>query len=303
MSTRFSVAVVAALAAAALAVPGHSAPAKGGFPVTLRAPNGKVVIPRKPVRVVSISPTATETLFAIGAGRQVIAVDDQSNYPRRAPRTRLSGFTPNAEAIASYRPDLVVAQFDAGAIVAALRKLRIPVLLQPSARTLPLAYAQIRQLGRATGHSREAGALVTRMKARIGSLVATGKRRAAGRSVYHELTPDYYSVTSKTFVGSVYALFGVRNIADGADATGTGYPQLSGEYILAANPALIVLADTKCCGQSRATVAARPGWGNIRAVRTGAIVALDDSIASRWGPRIVNFVRALARAFTAIPRT
>ena len=87
-----------------------------------------------------------------------------------------------------------------------------------------------------------------------------------------------------------------RNIADAADRAGTGYPQLSSEYIVSASPDLIVLADSLCCGQKPSTVAARPGWGTIAAVRTGSIVRIDDSVASRWGPRLVDFFRALSQA-------
>jgi iron complex transport system substrate-binding protein len=295
-TSRGPLAVATAVAILLLVPSTQAAPAADDFPVTVFAANGKVTIQKKPRRIVSISPTATESLFAIGAGSQVVAVDDQSNYPRTAPRTRLSGFTPNAEAIAKYRPDLVIVSFDANRVVASLKKLRIPVMLQPAARTLPQAYEQIKQLGRATGHALAARSLVARMRTRIAEVVAASTERARGVSFYHELSPDYYSATSKTFIGTVYALFGLRNIADAADSSGSGYPQLAGEYVIAANPGLIVLADTTCCAQTKATVAARPGWDRIRAVRTGAIVLLDDSIASRWGPRIVNFVRAVSSA-------
>jgi iron complex transport system substrate-binding protein len=246
-----------------------------------------------PQRIISLSPTATESLFAIGAGKQVVAVDDQSDYPKRAPKTALSGFTPNVEAIASYRPDLVVVQYDSGGIVEALRKLDIRVLVQPSAKNLTVAYAQIRQLGSLTAHKRAAAALVKRMKAAIGRALATTPKRRL--SVYHELSPDFYSATSKTFIGGIYKLFGLRNIADAADSTSSGYPQLSGEYILGANPALIVLADTRCCGQTVGGVASRPGWSGLAAVRTRSVVAVDDSVASRWGPRVVQFVQSVAK--------
>ena len=247
-----------------------------------------------PHRIVSLSPTATESLFAIGAGKQVVAVDDQSDYPKRAPRTTLSGYTPNVEAIAGYRPDLVVLSGDANDVVAGLRKLGIRVLLQPAAKNLAGAYAEIRQLGNTTGHKRAASALVTRMKKAIAKAVkATPRRRL---SVYHELDPTYYSATSKTFIGRIYTLFGLRNIADAADSSGTDYPQLSGEYIVASNPSLIVLADTRCCGQSAASVARRPGWDGLTAVRRGAVVGIDDSVASRWGPRVVQFVQAVGKA-------
>jgi cobalamin transport system substrate-binding protein len=246
-----------------------------------------------PHRIVSLSPTATESLFAIGAGKQVVAVDDQSDYPKRAPHTSLSGFTPNVEAIAAYHPDLVVVQYDSGGVVEALQKLSIRVLVQPSAKNLAAAYKQIQQLGAITGHKRTAAAVVLRMKRAITkTIAATPRRRLA---VYHELSPDYYSATSKTFIGGIYKLFGLRNIADAADSSGSGYPQLSAEYILSANPSLIVLADTRCCAQNVSSVSGRPGWANIAAIRTHHVVAIDDSVASRWGPRIVQFVQAVAK--------
>ncbi len=249
-----------------------------------------------PKRIISLSPTATESLFAIGAGAQVVAVDDQSDFPKRAPHTSLSGYTPNVEAIAGYRPDLVVLSGDANDVVAGLRRLGIRVLLQPAAKNLGDAYAEIRQLGAVTGHGRKAAAIVATMKKAIAKAVkSTPKRRF---SVYHELSPDFYSATSKTFIGRIYKLFGLGNIADAADSSSTGYPQLSGEYILSADPNLIVLADMRCCGQSAKAVANRPGWSGVAAVRTGAVIGIDDAIASRWGPRIVQFVQAVGKALS-----
>jgi iron complex transport system substrate-binding protein len=246
-----------------------------------------------PHRIVSLSPTATESLFAIGAGAQVVAVDDQSDYPKRAPRTSLSGYTPNVEAIAGYRPDLVVLAGDANDVVAGLRKLGIRVLLQPAAKNLAEAYAEIRQLGAITGHKKNAAPLVKRMQKAIAKAVKSVPKRRL--SVYHELEPDLYSASSRTFIGKIYKLFGLRNIADPADSAGTGYPQLSAEYIVSANPDVIVLADTRCCGATAASVAKRPGWSGIAAVRTGSVVGVDDSVASRWGPRIVDFVRTIGK--------
>ncbi|MFL5945498.1 MAG: ABC transporter substrate-binding protein [Gaiellaceae bacterium] len=247
-----------------------------------------------PHRIISLSPTATESLFAIGAGKQVVAVDDQSDYPKRAPRTTLSGYTPNVEAIAGFRPDLVVLSLDANGVVDGLRKLGIRVLVQPAATNFAAAYAQIKQLGTVSGHRRGAAKVVNAMKKAIATTIKSAPKR--NMSVYHELDPTYYSATSKTFIGRIYKLFGLRNIADAADSSGSGYPQLSGEYILSANPGLIVLADTRCCGQSASSVASRPGWSGVAAVRNHRVVGIDDSIASRWGPRIVNFVRAVGSA-------
>jgi iron complex transport system substrate-binding protein len=300
--------LLVATVAAILASFGASAPAPAAeppakpklFPVTIKAANGRVTIPRRPTRIVSLSPTATENLFAVGAGRQVIAVDALSNYPKRAPRTKLSGFTPNAEAIAKYKPDLVLLH-TGGKIVQQLRQLRIRVIQLPAAQNLAHAYTEIVQIGRATGHPQEARRLVRSMKSRIAAAVASARPSASRLSVYHELTTDYYSATSQTFIGAVYKLFGLRNIADGADGSGSGYPKLAGEYIIAANPDLIVLADSKCCGQSHATVAARPGWSTIKAVRTRRVIRADDDVVSRWGPRIVGFVRLVATTLRSTP--
>ena len=299
-------ALAAALSALALVlVPAASATrdaAPAGFPVTVTASNGKVTVAKRPARIVSLSPTATETLFAIGAGKQVVAVDEQSDYPRAAPRTTLSGYTPNVEAIVAYRPDLVVISFDPKGLSEALGRLGIPVVFHNAAATLPRASQQIRQLGRLSGHAQEAEALVGRMKQRIATIVGKARTRGTGATVYHELDPTLYSVTSNTFVGRVYAMFGLRNIADAAKSGGNDYPQLSPEYVVSADPDLIVLADTVCCGQKAQTVAARPGWSRIAAVRTGSVVRLDDSIASRWGPRLVNLVRAIGTALARLGR-
>lgn len=303
MSRRFALAALLSVLAATLtsvALGASTGPSATPFPVTITAGNGKVTIKSRPTRIVSLSPTATETLFAIGAGAQVVAVDDQSDFPRAAPRTSLSGYTPNVEAIAALRPELVVISFDPKGLSEALGRLGIPVVFHNAAANLPGAYQQIRQLGKVTGHAAEADGLVARMKHRIASIVARAKTKASGATVYHELDPTLYSLTSSTFVGRVYALFGLKNIADAAKAGGSDYPQLSPEYVISADPDLIVLADTVCCGQKAQTVAARPGWSRIAAVRTGSVVRLDDSIASRWGPRLVNLVRAVGTALTRL---
>jgi iron complex transport system substrate-binding protein len=256
----------------------------------------------KPTRIVSLSPTATEDLFAIGAGRQVVAVDNQSDYPKNAPITKLSGYTPNAEAIAAYNPDLVVVSYDGGHIVEALGKLKIPVLVEPGAATLAQAYGQILQLGKKTGHSPAAAKVVAGMKSRIAAIAASMPHPSPPITVYHELGTDLYSATSKTFIGRIYTLLGLKDIADAADKTGSGYPQLSEEYIVSADPRLIVLADTVCCGQTAAKVDKRPGWSSIAAVTGNGVLAVNDDIASRWGPRIVEFMQQVATKAKALAR-
>ncbi len=289
----------AVLVALALSVSGASGgpAAQSAFPVTVVGSSGPVTVSKRPTRIVSLSPTATESLFAIGAGPQVVAVDDQSDYPKAAPRTSLSGFTPNVEAIAGYRPDLVVVSYDANGLVSALGRLGITVLHQDGAKSFKGAYQQIRQLGKVTGRDARASRLVASMKRQITRLVTEAKKARPGLSVYHELDPTLYSASSTTFIGQVYTSLGLKNIADqAADPFKTGYPQLSAEYVVSSSPDLIVLADTICCGQKASTVASRPGWDRISAVRTGSIVRIHDAIASRWGPRLVNFYRAMASA-------
>jgi iron complex transport system substrate-binding protein len=280
---------------------GSDATAPSAFPVTLRGVAGATVIKHKPTRVVSLSATATEDLFAIGAGDQVVAVDDRSNYPPSAPRTKLSGFQPNIEAIAGYRPDLVVISGESPPTLApALRGLGIPVLIDAAARTLAQAYAQIEQLGIATGHARQAKSVAAEMRSRIAALVRGAAAEGRGLSVYDEISPDFYSASSRTFVGQLLSRFGLRDAADRVpDPQGLGYPKLSAEYLVAADPEIVLLSDTVCCGQNAATVARRPGWSQLRAVRDHTIVALNDDIASRWGPRTVDLTAAIARAIAA----
>ncbi|MCH7668839.1 MAG: ABC transporter substrate-binding protein [Acidobacteria bacterium] len=265
-----------------------------GFPVTLSAANGDVVLDTRPTRIISISPTATEMLFALGAGDQVVAVDEFSTFPESAPVTDLSGFQPSVEAIASYEPDLVVVSFDPNDLVASLAAVGIPVLLAPSAATLEDVFAQIEQLGTATGNIDGASELVASMRADIDEIVAGLVDVMAAPTYYHELGPELYTATSATFIGEVYAILGFVNIADAADVDGFGFPQLSGEWILDQNPDFIFLADTICCGASAESVAERPGWDGLAAVISGRVVELDDDIASRWGPRVVDLLRVIA---------
>jgi iron complex transport system substrate-binding protein len=259
---------------------------------------GGVTLAQRPTHIVSLSPTATEMLFAIGAGGQVAAVDDQSDYPPEAPKSTLSGFKPNAEAVAAKNPDLVVISDDTNQIKDQLTRLKIPVYQAPAAKTLDDTYAQLRDLGTLTGHGSEAGGVAQRIRDRVAALVKTVSPRAKPLTYYYELDPTYYTATSKTFIGSLFTMVGLHNIAD---AKGGDYPQLSAEAVVAANPDLIFLADTVCCKQSLDTVKARAGWAGVTAVRTGQVVALNDSIASRWGPRVVDLVKAITDAVAKVP--
>ncbi|MDP8953931.1 MAG: ABC transporter substrate-binding protein [Actinomycetota bacterium] len=259
--------------------------------------------PDLPERIVSLSPTATEMLFAIGAGDQVVAVDDQSNFPPEAPTTDLSGFNPNLEAITTYQPDLVVLSGDRDGLVAGLETLGIETIVNEVAVTLDDTYDQIAGLAIATGHEDEGAEVVAGMRRDIDALVARVPERPEPLTYYHELDDTLYSVTSDTFIGQIYALAGLKSVADAADPTGEfgGYPQLSPELVVDADPDFIFLADTKCCGQSAETLAQRPGFQTLSAVAEGRVVELDDDIASRWGPRVVDFLATVVEATASVP--
>ena len=269
-----------------------SMPEGGSAFAVVEAANGTVEIPSRPTSIVSLSPTVTEMLFAVGAGEQVVAVDEFSYYPEEAPVTDLSGFTPNLEAIGAYGPDLVVVGNDTDGIVGALAEIGIPVLFLPAAVEFSDVYDQMRTLGAATGNVDAADAAAARLETEIQAAIDDAGDLAAGSTVYHELDPTLYSVTSDTFVGRVYEAFGLLNIADAADVDGFGYPQLSPEYVIEADPDLVFVTD--CCGDTAQTVADRPGWDNISAIESRAVTVVDSDISSRWGPRIVEFFRAIS---------
>ncbi|MEU0520441.1 ABC transporter substrate-binding protein [Streptosporangium sp. NPDC006007] len=257
----------------------------------------------KPGKIVSLSPSATEILFQIGAGDEVVGVDEHSTYPpevRSRRDSKLSGLNPDLNQILSYRPSIVILSERAPAsgmnsVGPALTAKGVKVLIEPAPEDVEGVYRQIQKIGAETGREEGAEKLASTMRKRIGEIVRRTTKAATVRSYYHELDNTYYSATSNTFIGSIYAMFGLRNIADKFDSEGSGYPKLSAKNVVAANPDIIFLADTNCCGQNAATVAARPGWEKISAVRDKRIVALNDDIASRWGPRLVDLVQVISQ--------
>ncbi|MED5599642.1 MAG: ABC transporter substrate-binding protein [Actinomycetota bacterium] len=282
-------------------VPSTVASAATAAPTTT-APAMTEAVQDGPTRIVSISTVATEILFAIGAGDKVVAVDSLSTFPAEAPVTDLNGFEPNVEAILGFRPDLVILSYDPGDVVAGLEAAGVEAMLQEASMTIADTYVQILALGEITVHAAEAAVLADAMQAEMSDLAVSVTERDEPLSYYHELDDTLYTVTSSTFIGEVYAMAGLVNVADPADADGSswGYPQLSSEYLLDADPDIIFLADTKCCAQTAATIAERPGWETLTAVSTGRIVELDDDVASRWGPRILDFLRAIVDAVNSV---
>jgi len=257
----------------------------------------------RPERIVSIDPSGTEIIYAIGAGDRVVAVDDYSYFPEGTPVTDLSGWQPNLEAILAFEPDLVVMGSNSD-IEAGLEAAGVAVALSNAPMSFDDVYSQIEAIGAATGNIGVAAELVLEIQTEIEELTANAFG-GSGLSYFHELDNTLYSVTSSTFIGAVYALFGLENVADPADADGAafGYPQLSDEYLVDADPDIIFLADTICCGQSAETVAERAGWDQLSAVQNGTVIELNDDIVSRWGPRLVDFIESIALAIdsAAVP--
>lgn len=251
-----------------------------------------------PSRIISLSPSATETLWAVGAADQVVAVDDQSNYPADVPTTDLSGFTPNVEAILGHTPDLVIAMDAPEDLATGLQAAGVELLTLTAPATIEDAYTQIEQIGAATGHDAQASELVGQMRADIDAIVA--RTPAEPLTYFHELDDTLYTVTGESFIGQIYGLFGLENIADAVGA-GNPYPQLQSEYVVSANPSLIFLADAQCCSVTAESVGARAGWADVAAVQDGRVYALDADVASRWGPRIVDLVAELEQILTTAP--
>ena len=264
----------------------------GDFPVTISSEAGEFTLDDAPERIVSLSPSATEILFAVGAGDQVVAVDEFSTFPEDAPVTDLSGFQPNVEAVVAYDPDLVVISNDANDLVASLTELDVPVLANPAPADLEAGYEGMAEIGVATGRVDQTAAEIERIRREVDAAVEQAPETAV--RVYHELDDTYFAASRYGFIGSIYNRLGATTIADEADTDRTGFPQLTEEAVIAADPELVVITDQVDYGPE--DVAARPGWQDVTAVREGDVVVVDADVASRWGPRIPQFVETAAAA-------
>src|SRR5690606_9787860 len=254
-----------------------------GFPVTV----GDLTLEAQPTRIVSLSPTVTEMLFAIGAGEHVVAVDEQSNYPPEAPVTDLSGFNLNVDALVTYDPDLVVISSFAGDLVPQLETLDIPVYVAPDNTTsMDDVYAQITELGALTGRVEEAEALVAQMESELTALFDRAPKREEPLTYFIEIDESLWTYTADSLISVLFAEVGLENIVD---EPGSISVQLSAEVLFEADPDIIFLIDTRY-GVDAESVAARDGWDALQAVRYGQIIELDTDMASRWGPRLVDLM-------------
>ena len=274
------------------ASPEPTAPATD-FPLTVTRSDGRnLTIAEAPQRIASLSPAATEVLYAVGAGPQIVATDLQSDYPAEAENTtKLDAFQPNLEAIAGVEADLIIIASNQDDIVEALDRLGETVLFIEVPDTIDGVMGQVWLLARVSGHAEEGGRLAQEMKDRMRAVTDKLADVEEGPRVYHELDNTFFTVAPNSFVGDFYSLLKAHNIAEGAP---TAYPQLSQEEILDRDPEVIILADADA-GESAQTVKARPGWGVISAVKNDRIYVVDPDIVSRPGPRVADALEQLAR--------
>jgi iron complex transport system substrate-binding protein len=263
------------------------------FPLTITRSDGReLTIAEAPQRIASLSPAATEVLYAVGAGPQIVATDLQSDYPAEAANTtKLDAYQPNLEAIAGVEADLIIIASNQDNIVEALDRLGEKVLFLEVPDTINGVGEQVRLLARASGHAQEGERLAQEMQGRIEAVTSKLADVEEGPRVYHELDNTFFTVAPNSFVGDFYNLLKARNIAEGAL---TAYPQLTQEEILDRDPEVIILADADS-GESPQTVKARPGWGVISAVKNDRIYVIDPDIVSRPGPRVADGLEQLAR--------
>ncbi len=249
-----------------------------------------------PERLVSFAPSNTEILFALGLGDKVVGVSDFCDYPEAAKAIERVGsyFEPNVEKVFSLSPDLVLAPTGLPQLIAKLEELGVPaMILAPS--DMEGILADIQLVGKATGTETEAEVLVYEMRERI----AVVTEKAAGVKerprVFCEIDATDpsrpWTTGPGSFMDAMIGLSGGTNVAADAESP---WVQLSAEEIIAEDPQLIILADSKY-GVTAESVRERPGWEVITAVKEGAIYDIDDDLISRPGPRIVDGLVTVAR--------
>jgi iron complex transport system substrate-binding protein len=267
---------------------------RAAFPLTVIDDAGRrITLPRPPARIVSLAPSNTEILYALGLGDRVAAVDQQSNYPPEVARKRhIAGYlAPDQEPVIAARPDLALAVgYHLDRAVAQLDAAHINTLvLEP--HNLEGMLHDLLLVGQATGRSDRAAELVKSLRARIDA-VAARVRGARRPTVYYELDTQLYTVGPGSFIDDLLTRAGGDNIAADADRP---WPKISAEKILLRNVDVILLSDM-AAGVTAESVARRPGWQNLRAVQRRRIVGISPDQASRPGPRVVDALEAIARA-------
>lgn len=249
-------------------------------------------------KIISLAPSNTEILFAIGAGDQVVGRDALSDYPEEAKAATDIGSTfdaLNTELIVSLNPDLVVAaEINTPEQVKQLEDLGLTVYYLKNPLTLEEMYGNLEIVAQLTGHEQEAASLIESLKARVAAVDEKIAPISSRFSVFYELDATDpakpYTAGKGTFITQLIERAGGHNIAADLD----GYPQMSLEQVVAADPAFIILGDARY-GISPESIAQRPGWENLSAVKNGKVLAFNDDLVSRPGPRLVDALEELAK--------
>ncbi|MDA0353318.1 MAG: ABC transporter substrate-binding protein [Chloroflexi bacterium] len=262
-------------------------------PITVTDSDGFVLeFAAPPERIISFSPGATEILFAIGAGDQVIAVDEFSDYPAAAVALEHVSYSePDPEQALGLDPDLVILATRQQESVEQFRSLDLRVLFNREPESVQAVLDNILLFGQITGHEAEAAALVAEMTDRIEAVTSALASITTGPTVFYELSDGLYTVAPDTFIGGTLALVKAKNIAEGAE---TAFPQLTAEAVIEANPAVVLLADAEFGGSLEA-LQARPGWDVIDAVVNERVYPVDPDIGNRPGPRIADAIEQIAK--------
>ena len=261
--------------------------------------NRNVKLSGTPQRIVSLAPSNTEILFAVGAGKQVVGRDSFSDYPAEAKSVQDIGGSMNkydTEAIVALHPDLVLAgEINTPELVSSLGQLGLTVYYLPNPATLEAMYANLETVGQLTGHRSEAAALVKSLKQRVDAVDARIKPLNSSPTVYYELDATDptkpYTAGPATFVDLLITRAGGNNI--GRSLT-SQWAQISLEQVLVADPAVIILGDS-AYGTTVDSVKQRTGWSGLAAVKNGRIYPFEDNLVSRPGPRLVDGLEALAK--------
>jgi iron complex transport system substrate-binding protein len=297
MLRRFALPVLILGLALTACTPAAPAPAAEG--INLTDGLGRQVSLAGPAqRVVSLAPSNTEILFAIGAGEQVVGRDQLSDYPAAAAQAADIGQTfqdLNTEQIVALEPDLILAaEINPPEQVRTLEDLGLTVYYLSNPVTLEEMYENLAIVAELTGHQAEAKALIESLMQRVAVVDKRIAPLSSRVSVFYELDSTDpakpYTAGKGTFITLLIERAGGHNIAADLD----GYPQLSLEQIVSADPAMIILGDSMW-GVTPEMVAARPGWENLSAVKNGQVHPFDDNLVSRPGPRLVDGLEQLAR--------
>ena len=272
-------------------------------PIVLTDGLGRTITLAAPARrIVSIAPSGTEILFAIGAGAQVIGRDHNSDYPEEAKKVADIGGSDvsdklNTELILSVKPDLVLAaSITPPEQIKALEDLGITVFMLSNPTDLNGMYANLRTAAKLAGHESETETLITSLQARVKAVENKVANTQEKPLVYYEIdgsdTKAPWTSGPGTFIDTLIAMAGGRNVGAGLKGQ---WAQISLEELVRQNPDLIILGDTVWGGNTPALVKQRGGWQAMNAVKNDKIFPFDDNLMSRPGPRLVDGLEALAK--------